>query len=42
VLWGLKTLIEGSGKTVLSIGINLFVIYALTTTGDVFARAKRR
>jgi len=42
MLFGLKLLIYGQGTAALAIGINLFVIYALTTTGDVFARARRR
>ena len=42
VLYGLKLLIDGQGTAALAIGVNLFVIYALTTTGDVFARARRR
>ncbi|MEA2557866.1 MAG: hypothetical protein QOG88_1404 [Actinomycetota bacterium] len=42
VINGLRVLIDGQGTAVLGIGINLFLIYALATTGDVFARARRR
>jgi hypothetical protein len=42
VINGLRVLVAGQGTAVLGIGINLFLIYALATTGDVFARARRR
>ena len=40
-LEGFRALIDGRGTAALAIGVNLFLIYALTTTGDVFARARR-
>lgn len=42
VLYGFKLLLDGNGTAALAIGVNLFLIYALSTTGDVFARARRR
>jgi hypothetical protein len=42
VINGLRVLVDGQGTAVLGIGVNLFLIYALATTGDVFARARRR
>lgn len=38
---GVVALVDGQGTAILGMAMNLFLIYAFTTTGDVFARARR-
>ena len=42
LILGIVALIDGQGTAVVAIGIDLFLFYALATTGDVFARARQR
>jgi hypothetical protein len=39
---GIRVLAGGQGIAALGVGVSLFLLYALATTGDVFARARRR
>lgn len=41
LLLGLVALVDGQGTAILGMGMSLFLIYAFTTTGDVFARARQ-
>ncbi|MEA2521837.1 MAG: hypothetical protein QOI81_1483 [Actinomycetota bacterium] len=38
---GVRVLAGGQGLAALGVGISLFLLYALATTGDVFARARQ-
>jgi hypothetical protein len=39
---GVRVLAGGQGLAALGVGVSLFLLYALATTGDVFARARQR
>ena len=41
LILGVVALVDGQGTAVVAIGIDLFLVYALATTGDVFARARQ-
>lgn len=35
------TVVDGRGTAMVAVAVNLYLVYALATTGDVFARARR-
>ncbi len=42
LLQGLRIVGDGQGTAIFAVAVACFLIYALATTGDVFARARRR